>query len=260
MLKLSIITVNYNNKAGLLKSFDSVFNQTFKDFEYIVIDGGSSDGSKEIIEENQVNISYWVSEKDRGIYHAMNKGIAKSTGDYLLFLNSGDYLYDSSVLETAFSNDLTEDIVYGDVVWDTNGIQTLHKFPNKVLFSYFEAGHILPHQGSFIRKSLFESLGLYDESQKIIADWIFFIQAICRYNSSYKHIDLLISVCGRDGISCDPVNLESILSSRTEALQKYFPAFVEDYKNLHAIQAELKQATGMMGFRLHRKIKKFTGW
>src|SRR5215213_3812369 len=99
MPQFSIISINLNNAEGLQKTFDSVFNQTFTDFEYIIIDGGSSDGSEEIIKENADKFSYWVSEKDDGIYDAMNKGIAKATGDYLLFLNSGDHLLDSSILQ-----------------------------------------------------------------------------------------------------------------------------------------------------------------
>lgn len=92
--KLSIITVNLNNKDGLQKTIESVISQTCKDFEWIIIDGGSVDGSKDIIEKYSKEIDYWVSESDQGIYHAMNKGILRSHGEYLLFLNSGDYLFD----------------------------------------------------------------------------------------------------------------------------------------------------------------------
>ncbi len=92
-MKLSIITVNLNNKDGLQKTIDSVISQTFKDFEWIVIDGGSTDGSKELIEKYSDYISYWVSEPDKGIYNAMNKGIKVAKGDYLEFLNSGDIFF-----------------------------------------------------------------------------------------------------------------------------------------------------------------------
>ena len=89
-MKLSVITINYNNAEGLAKTMDSVFRQRFSDFEYIVIDGGSTDGSKDLIVNNQDKIAYWCSEKDSGIYNAMNKGIREASGEYLLFLNSGD--------------------------------------------------------------------------------------------------------------------------------------------------------------------------
>ena len=86
-MKLSIITINYNNAIGLKKTIESIVEQTYHEFEYIVIDGGSNDDSKKVILENQNNISDWCSEKDAGIYNAMNKGILKATGEYLLFLN-----------------------------------------------------------------------------------------------------------------------------------------------------------------------------
>ena len=98
-MKLSIITINYNNQEGLKKTIESVVSQTMRDFEWIVIDGGSTDGGKEIIEQNKQCLDYWCSEPDKGIYHAMNKGIRASHGDYLMFLNSGDSLYDNKVIE-----------------------------------------------------------------------------------------------------------------------------------------------------------------
>jgi glycosyltransferase involved in cell wall biosynthesis len=93
MPKLSIITINYNNLEGLQRTVESVVNQTWQEFEYIVIDGGSTDGSADFIESQSETIDYWVSEPDKGIYNAMNKGIAKASGEYLLFLNSGDHLF-----------------------------------------------------------------------------------------------------------------------------------------------------------------------
>ena len=102
-MKYSIITVNYNNKEGLRKTIESVVRQTYRDFEFIVIDGGSTDGSTDILKEYDEQINYWVSEKDSGIYNAMNKGIKKSIGDYLIFMNSGDCFYQNDVLETVNS-------------------------------------------------------------------------------------------------------------------------------------------------------------
>src|SRR5688500_2837476 len=116
MPKLSIITINLNNISGLIKNFDSVFEQTFKDLEYIIIDGGSTDGSKEIIEKNAAKFSYSVSEKDKGIYNAMNKGIVKEKGEYIYFLNSGDYLVNNEVIDKVFHETEDKDIIYGDVI------------------------------------------------------------------------------------------------------------------------------------------------
>lgn len=110
----SIITVNLNNYCGLLKTIKSVVEQTFRDYEWIIIDGGSTDGSKQLIEQYSQFISYWVSEPDTGIYNAMNKGIRVSSGDYLLFLNSGDWLASPTVLEDVYKTAPTVDFVYGD--------------------------------------------------------------------------------------------------------------------------------------------------
>ena len=99
MKTISIITVNYNNCQGLERTVNSVARQTYTDVEYIVVDGGSTDKSVDIIKQNENIISFWVSEKDNGIYNAMNKGVSFSHGEYLLFLNSGDYFADKEVLE-----------------------------------------------------------------------------------------------------------------------------------------------------------------
>ena len=118
MPKISIITINYNNLEGLKRTMESVVNQTWREFEYIVIDGGSTDRSAAYIASQSENIDYWVSEPDNGIYNAMNKGIAKATGEYLLFLNSGDSFYDANVLQNVsnfFNNDLS--IIYGNSVY-----------------------------------------------------------------------------------------------------------------------------------------------
>src|SRR4051812_22804100 len=99
MPRLSIITINYNNVSGLRKTVESVVNQTSQDFEYIVIDGGSTDGSVDVLKQYAKKIKYWISEPDKGIYNAQNKGILKATGEYCHFINSGDYLVKNDVIE-----------------------------------------------------------------------------------------------------------------------------------------------------------------
>lgn len=116
----SIITINYNDKSGLRRTIESVASQTYVDYEYIIIDGGSTDGSVDVIKEFASDIDCWVSEKDRGIYHAMNKGVLQAHGDYCLFLNSGDAFYDKSVLEHIAEKGLKEDIIVGKLVSFTN--------------------------------------------------------------------------------------------------------------------------------------------
>ena len=110
-----IITVNFNHKEGLKNTIVSVINQkSFNDYEFIVIDGGSSDGSKDIIEKYARHIDYWVSEKDEGIYNGMNKGIRVAKGDYLIFMNSGDTFYNDHVLKDVFCVDRNADFITGN--------------------------------------------------------------------------------------------------------------------------------------------------
>lgn len=198
-MKLSIITINYNNAAGLKKTMDSVIHQTYKEFEFIVIDGDSNDGSKEIISENAHRLTYWISEKDTGIYNAMNKGIKKATGQYLLFLNSGDFLESNSVVESILPSLKNEDIIYGNMVIDRNGVLERVQTPDKLEFEEMIRG-TLWHPVSFIKKELFDKYGTYSEHYKIISDYEFFLKTIFIHRASTLHVDLFISVFNTDGI------------------------------------------------------------
>lgn len=163
-MKLSVITINYNNAEGLAKTMDSVFRQRFSDFEYIVIDGGSTDGSKDLIVNNQDKIAYWCSEKDSGIYNAMNKGIREASGEYLLFLNSGDFLHDFAVLEDIHPFLSGEDIVYGDLLFvHGDGKEDLFVYPDVLSFEYF-LERSLGHPAAFIKRALFGGVPLYGDA------------------------------------------------------------------------------------------------
>ena len=160
MSKLSIITINYNDKEGLKKTIESVINQTWQDFEFIVIDGGSTDGGKEIIEQYTSKIDYWVSEPDKGIYNAMNKGIRAATGDFVLFLNSRDIFYNNEVLlnaDSLISNDFG--IYYGDVIVKKTNSERLKRHPDQLSFFLFLyqifVSSSLFHEKSIILRTFF---------------------------------------------------------------------------------------------------------
>ena len=180
MPKISIITVNLNNKIGLQKTAESVFNQTFKDYEFIIIDGSSNDGSKEYIGEIKNKLTQFVSEKDTGIYNAMNKGIKMAKGDYVYFLNSGDIFYEKTTLASA-TEKMCEDIglYYGDLIYSWPKKQEIVSFPSKLSYQFFVIDNI-NHQACFIKKSLFDEIFYYNENYKIISDWEFLIYAICK--------------------------------------------------------------------------------
>lgn len=231
-MKLSIITINYNNALGLKKTILSVTSQSVNDFEHIIIDGDSNDGSKEVILKNKSSFSYWVSEPDEGIYHAMNKGIEVANGEYLLFLNSGDELYDEKVIYEilpVFSKET--DIVYGDLMFDSGSYKFKKTYPSDLSFSFF-LKESLPHPATFIKKSLFTTIFKYNVNYKIVSDWEFFIYAICKKNVSYFHVENVISIFKTDGLSNNPVHLSLIEDERNSVLKEYFPLFINDYKDV----------------------------
>jgi glycosyltransferase involved in cell wall biosynthesis len=231
MSKISIITINYNNLEGLKRTMESVVNQTWSAFEFVVIDGGSTDGSVEYIESQRENIDYWVSEPDNGIYNAMNKGIAKATGEYLLFLNSGDHFFSDKVLEQNFKSIAGHDIIYFNLqVIDKTEI-FIKKYPDELLFSFFINDN-LPHVATFIKASLFDKVGMYDESLKIVSDWKFFVESICKFNFSYIRIDETLTTFYLDGLSSDSKNKDLIFEEGQKVLKSSFKAFIQDSNEL----------------------------
>lgn len=220
-MKLSIITINYNNAIGLRKTIESVLSQVCQEFEYIVIDGASTDKSVEVIEEYSHRITCWVSEPDKGIYHAMNKGINRANGDYCIFINSGDVFYDSATVSLALPHlDRTAIISGGTVLGNGNNIK---KSPLKITFAYlFERS--LSHPSTFIQTSLLKKYK-YDESLKIVSDWKFWIQTLILENQSYKSIDLIISRFDITGISS---NAAINKKERTDVLNSLIPIRILD--------------------------------
>lgn len=198
----SIITVCYNNREGLRQTAESVRIQTFKDYEFIVIDGGSTDGSAELLDEYSSIISYGISEKDNGIYNAMNKGVAYATGKYCLFLNSGDWFTDKDVLQRIFSQRHDEDILYGDIIRTLGRKKKIVRYPNHLTFEHFYSrSAVIHHQAAFIKRALFEKFGLYREDLYLNADWQFFFKSIALGNASTRHISTVVSVCNALGRS-----------------------------------------------------------
>lgn len=224
-MKISVITINYNNRVGLERTMDSITNQTYPDLEYIVIDGGSSDGSKEVIQSRQKKLMYWVSEADSGIYNAMNKGIRKSTGDYLLFINSGDVLSERNVLEHLLEN-INEkfDLIYGDLKQIyANGKQEIIKMPDFVTVDTLVKA-TLCHPVTLIKRSLFDKFGLYDESLKIVADWAFFLKIFSFGSIHQIHKAIIVTDFMMDGISSLPENAAKVNAERKKVMETLFSA------------------------------------
>ena len=245
---LSIITINYNDKVGLERTIKSVQEQTNTNFEHIVIDGGSTDGSEELIEANKTSFSYWVSEPDKGIYNAMNKGIKVAEGEYLYFLNSGDHFEGFNALDKISFNLANEDIIYYNIKV-VNGNETHIKTYPKELSFMFMHNDLPSHQSTFIRKSLFDTHGYYDEQLKIVSDWKFLILALLKYNASYKHIDDTFAVFYTGGISSVEGSFEAMEKERKTVLDAEFSILMNDLKENFRLQRVIR------GLRKSRKIK-----
>lgn len=242
-MKLSIITVNLNNRDGLKKTIDSVVSQTFRDFEWIVIDGGSTDGSKELIEQYAEHFAYWVSEPDKGIYNAMNKGIKVSKGEYLHFLNSGDWLCDNQVLENIFVRNHYSEVLCGDYYREDGKLYScLGELWNGIeeditLFTLFD--YSIQHSGcAFIKRSLFDEYGLYDEELRIASDWKWFLQVLGFGEASLKRIDVPISVYDTTGVSS--IQIEQREKERKLIIDSIVPSrIVLDYEKYNKLRRSI---------------------
>jgi glycosyltransferase involved in cell wall biosynthesis len=262
-LKLSIITINLNNSAGLIRTINSVINQTSRDFEYIIIDGGSTDGSVEVIKSftnirpgiySEVNkeysipydpaqttkgvqpdkpcampITYWISEPDSGIYNAMNKGIIIARGEYCQFLNSGDWLAAPEVIEKMLKNIPDCSIYYGNMVKQMpyGGILRNKEIPVNSFLTFYSG--TLNHSPAFIKRCLFSKYGLYDENLKIVSDWKFFLISIALSSEKVCYCDLDVTCFNMKGIS--NIEKELNVTERKIVLQKMIPtSILTDYE------------------------------
>ncbi len=216
---------------------NSVFEQSYKDIEYIIIDGGSTDGSKAFIESKEKNLAYWVSEPDQGIYHAMNKGIDQATGEYLLFMNSGDCLVDPLVIEKFVGFNPVEDIVYGDPLV-REGNTWKRKFMPKEMSIGVALTNSLAHQAEFYRGTLFIGTFRYDTSYICSGDRSLTNTAIIFKNATTRYIDLIVCYFENPGVSAD-AGLR--FKERKRFLNENFdPFFIRLFKDYQQLNIELK--------------------
>ncbi len=237
-LKISIITINYNDAVGLEKTIQSVISQTYTDIEYLIIDGGSKDNSVEILEKYQDKIHYSSSEPDTGIYNAMNKGIKASKGDYLLFLNSGDVLNGDTALADFIShNHFGGDIIYGDYQY-----QEGEKIFPDILSPLFFIRTSLPHQSTLFKREVFDVMGLYDEHYTIVSDRAFYVKCFLSNSFVFKHVPYSLSIYDQNGVSNNPKHKEIQAAENDTMFQEQYGVFYEDYKKMLLLQSQLNQA------------------
>ena len=239
-MRLSIVTINWNNAVGLEKTMQSVAAQTFKEFEYIVVDGASTDDSVNVIKSHESDYAHlkWVSEADSGIYNAMNKGIRMASGDYIQILNSGDCLAASDVTERMLKT-LEEkecpSILYGNMVkCFPDGRRMLDKsFAGKEITMLGMYTGTLNHDPAYICRDLFEKYGYYDESLKIVSDWKWYLQAIVFGGEKPKYVDLDVTLFDMTGISENGGQNRDLIDREKRAVleQLINPRFLHDYDN-----------------------------
>ncbi len=199
--KISIITVVYNGVKYIEESIQSVLNQNYPNLEYIIIDGGSTDGTQEIIKKYESNLAYWVSEKDSGIYNAMNKGWKKSSGELIAILNADDYYLEGALINVATFFDKTKaDVIYGNMtkLREIGGKQYFREeFPN--LHKMEESMGVF-HPSTFVKRSVYQKLNGYNEAYKLSADYDFFLRAY-KQNFSFQYLNVNTTVFRVGGVS-----------------------------------------------------------
>ena len=222
-MTVTIITINFNNVKGLSGTIDSIVSQTIHDYEWIVIDGGSTDGSVELLERYKDRFAFWVSEKDSGVYNAMNKGILHATGDYVIFMNSGDVFLHANVLHDVIPF-LDKDIVAGSVM--VEGTEKRKTSPAS-LTPWSVLNFNIPHQAEFIQRSLFSTIGLYAEDLFILSDLEFNLRASLM-DCSYKSMKYDVASVEQGGISC--TQIEKVKQENRRIQERNLPlAVCKDY-------------------------------
>ena len=211
--KISVITINLNNAEGLRRTLDSVFRQTTHDFELVVVDGASTDGSVELIHTHADRIDRWVSEPDGGIYNAMNKAVAMATGEYVIFMNSGDTFYEDDVLARVIPQLKGKDIYVGDL-HRPGKRKKFVKAPDEVYFHYIIT-RTLSHQAAFIRRQRLLDQP-YNEENKIVSDWEWFFRELVFSDATYEHLNLCVATFDPSGIS----SLKEMESVRLEEMER----------------------------------------
>lgn len=242
-MKITVATINFNNLEGLKQTVQSVLDQTYTEYEYIVIDGGSTDGSKEYIANNIFRIDYWESKPDRGIYHAMNKAIAIAQGEYCIFMNSGDTFYNKEVLAHVAPYLNGEDFYVGHPIRvKKNGKAEKESLPQNMSIDFLLTGSV-NHQSTFTRTAILKE-NPYNENHKIVSDWEKLFEEWLLHNRSYVPLDIIVSRYHLDGISSS--NMELLQKEKQEVIDRLIPKEIQNKfrltKDLSPLELKIKKA------------------
>ena len=223
-MKISVITVCYNAQKTIENTIQSVLNQTYQDIEYIVIDGASTDDTLSILQKYNTQLKY-ISEKDNGLYDAMNKGINLASGEYIMFLNADDKFYNDKVIEN-FAKECEmqkTDIVYGNLAFLKDGNISIqrHKRLNKI----YLIKNTPQQPATFYKKSIFEKVGLFNTNFRIVADQEWFLRAFLKFHISSHWLDETVTIFSTDGLSNNPAHEQKHESERKKMFSMYFGKF-----------------------------------
>lgn len=225
----SVITVCRNEQRKIRSTCESICGQSLLDFEWIVVDGASTDGTLAVLEEYGASIARLISEPDGGIYNAMNKGIRLARGEYVVFMNGGDRFSDAHALSSVAAAPRME-IIYGDLLFD-GAVPVVKQYPD-VLPQGYLLRNMLPHQASFIRRRLFARYGLHDESFRIASDYEMFARLIERHKASTFHVPKVLACFDGEGISKDPRRRMLRKAENHRVRKMYFPLYRFSLKGL----------------------------
>ena len=218
---ISIITVCYNAAHLLAKTIESVIEQTYKNIEYIVVDGNSIDDTNEIIRKYRNDINIYISEPDTGIYDAMNKGIRMATGELLIFLNAGDYFISKNALEFAVAkmNFESADLFFGRFIWNDPRTQDIVLSDHEwVTYTWDLQESNFPHPATFYKKHLFKEIGLFDTTYKLGADYDWNMRALIKNKIAFQYMNIATTVFFADGRS----NNEAMADVNQQEMQRIF--------------------------------------
>lgn len=234
-MKFSVVTVNKNNASGLERTIKSVISQRSDLFEYIVIDGKSTDNSLDIIKKYEKNINLYISEEDKSVYNAMNKSLQYINGEYVIFMNSGDEFYNSDVLSSVSELTIDKDFIFGGMVRVKNGKELSKSIPENKITLYTLFYRIICHQSTFTKSELLKSMGGYDESIKLSADWALLFDSLILGNKTYKTIPVHICKYDVSGMSSSKDAEEVIKNEKKMHFKKKLPYIYDDYVKMHSI-------------------------
>ena len=264
-VKITVRTVNFNNLNGLKRTIPSVFSQTYNQYEYIIVDGGSTDGSKEYIEQYSPLIDEWVSEPDKGVYNAINKAIKMAHGEFCIFMNSGDHFYSPTVLDEVLPS-LNDADIYTGYTLRIGDKQVDIWAPPVELDMHFMMYESLSHQATFTRTSILKERP-FSEEYKIVSDWESLFKAWYQQKCKYRMLDSTIAVYYLDGISgnfnlcvkerkkvikeilgkdvpsdyyCSSVDVTQYLTSTQLKRKKLFEQKIKSAMNLSPVSRDMK--------------------